>query len=377
MKRDRKKSKKSIGSRIIKVILDLILLCALLVIGYVVYMQMHYYRIEDHTKLEVENQSEGTLKVGETYTAVTYNIGFGAYGQEYSFFMDTGEMQDGTETSGKYGKAISKESVEEHTEGAIQELEELDADFMLLQEVDVDSNRSYHIDQTEELEDAFADYGNVFANNFHSAYLFYPFSDPHGAVQAGLLNFSRYEISDAERRSYPVDNSFITKFTDLDRCFAVMRLPIENGRELVLINSHMSAYDAGGKIREKQLELLNSVMEEEYQAGNYVIVGGDFNHALGEEVAEGFPSEQKFPEWVSILTQEEMADGISIVRADNELEVPTCRGADIPYTKGVTYTTVVDGFLVSDNVKATAVNIDTDFKYSDHNPVRLEFELLE
>lgn len=377
MKRDRKKSKKSIGSRIIKVILGLILLCALLVIGYVVYMQMHYYRIEDHTKLEVENQAEGTLKVGDTYTAVTYNIGFGAYGQEYSFFMDTGEMQDGTETSGKYGKAISKESVEEHTEGAMQELEELDADFMLLQEVDVDSDRSYHVDQTEELEDAFADYGNVFANNFHSAYLFYPFSDPHGAVQAGLLNFSRYEISDAERRSYPVDNSFITKFTDLDRCFAVMRLPVEGGRELVLINSHMSAYDEGGKIREKQLELLNSVMEEEYQAGNYVIVGGDFNHALGEEVAEGFPSEQKFPKWVSILTQEEMADGISIVRAENELEVPTCRGADIPYTKGVTYTTVVDGFLVSDNVKATAVNIDTDFKYSDHNPVRLEFELLK
>ena len=69
-------------------------------------------------------------------------------------------------------------------------------------------------------------------------------------------------------------------------------------------------------------------MEEEYQAGNYVIVGGDFNHALGEDVAEGFPAKQKFPAWVSVLTQEEMADGISIVRAKNELETPTCRGAD-------------------------------------------------
>ena len=126
----------------------------------------------------------------------------------------------------------------------------------------------------------------------------------------------------------------------------------------------------------KQLELLNAVMEEEYQAGNYVIVGGDFNHALGEEVAEGFPSKQRFPAWVSVLTQKEMAEGITMVRAKNELDVPTCRGADIPYTKGVNFTTVVDGFLVSDNVEAAAENVDTDFGYSDHNPVLLRFRLL-
>lgn len=373
----RKKSGRIHMPVIVKILAGLLLVCAVCIAGYVIYMQMNYYRIEDHTALTVENNQERILKTGETYTAVTYNIGFGAYSPDYSFFMDTGEMEDGTQTAGKYGKAVSRESVETNTEGAAQELEKLNADFMLLQEVDVDADRSYHINQKAELTGRFSDYGNVFANNFHSAYLFYPFSDPHGAVEAGLLNFSLYEIGEAERRSYPVDNSFVTKFTDLDRCFAVMRLPVEGGKELVLVNSHMSAYDEGGTIRARQLELLNSVMEEEYRAGNYVIVGGDFNHALGEAVAEGFPSEQKFPAWVSILTQEEMAEGIRIMRAENELEVPTCRGADIPYTKGVNFTTVVDGFLVSDNVKAAAENVDTDFGYSDHNPVLLRFELAE
>ena len=108
-----------------------------------------------------------------------------------------------------------------------------------------------------------------------------------------------------------------------------------------------------------------------------MIVGGDFILAMCEEVADGFPSEQKFPEWVAVLNDEDLTDGVSIVRADNELEVPTCRGADIVYTKGVNYTTVVDGFLVTDNVRATAENIDTDFAYSDHNPVMLQFELLK
>ena len=373
MKKAEKGRKISGGGLVLRGIILIFLALILVVGGYVIYLQSNYYRIEDHAVLEVENNGENVLKTGDTYSVVTYNIGFGAYGPDYSFFMDTGEMKDGTKTSGKYGKAMSLESVETHTEGALGVIEDLDADFYLLQEVDVDADRSYHVNQKDFVKTEMTGYASVFANNFHSAYLFYPFNDPHGAVQAGLLSFSRYQISEAERRSYPVDNSFITKFTDLDRCFAQMRLPVEGGHELVLINSHMSAYDEGGTIRAQQLELLNSVMSEEYAKGNYVIVGGDFNHAM----AEGFPSEQKFPAWVAVLTEADLADGVRIVRAENELEVPTCRGADIVYTKGVNYTTVVDGFLVTDNVRATAENVDTDFAYSDHNPVKLQFELIK
>lgn len=80
---------------------------------------------------------------------------------------------------------------------------------------------------------------------------------------------------------------------------------------------------------------------------------------------------------MAVLTEDDLADGVRIVRAENELEVPTCRGADIVYTKGVNYTTVVDGFLVTDNVRAAAENVDTDFAYSDHNPVKLQFELMK
>lgn len=377
MKKAEKGRKINGGGLVLRGIILIFLALILVVGGYVIYLQSNYYRIEDHAVLEVENNGENVLKTGDTYSVVTYNIGFGAYGPDYSFFMDTGEMKDGTKTSGKYGKAMSLESVETHTEGALGVIEDLDADFYLLQEVDVDADRSYHVNQKDFVKTAMTGYASVFANNFHSAYLFYPFNDPHGAVQAGLLSFSRYQISEAERRSYPVDNSFITKFTDLDRCFAQMRLPVEGGHELVLINSHMSAYDEGGTIRAQQLELLNSVMSEEYAKGNYVIVGGDFNHAMGEAVAEGFPSEQKFPAWVAVLAEDDLADGVRIVRAENELEVPTCRGADIVYTKGVNYTTVVDGFLVTDNVRATAENVDTDFAYSDHNPVKLQFELIK
>ena len=346
--------------------------------AYVIYMQTHYYRIKDHQALAIKHKfsQPKELKTGATYTASTYNVGFGAYNQDFSFFMDTGKMKDGTKTQGKYGKAESNAAVLQNTNGAIKTMEKVKADFMLFQEIDTNSSRSYHVNQVQKMSQNFSNYEEIFANNFHSPYLLYPLNDPHGAVQSGLLSLSKYSIDQAVRRKYPVTTSFITKFTDLDRCFTVMSIPVNNGHKLILINSHMSAYDKGGKMRVKQLKLLNSVMESEYKKGNYVIVGGDFNHTFGRKMLTHFKSQQKVPDWVSVLSDKELAPDMRMIHAENESTTPTCRGTDIPYQKGKTYTTVIDGFLVSKNVQATSENINTKFAYADHNPVKLSFKLL-
>lgn len=247
----------------------------LLFAGYVGYLQFQYYRIEDNLALEVASAPAETLAAGEEYTAVTCNLGFGAYGPDYSFFMDTGVMEDGTPTQGLYGKARSEEDVLANTTAALDALEELDADLLLLQEVDYDSHRSYFVDQRQMALDAFSDHGWIWGQNFHSGYLAYPLTDHHGVVNSGLLTLTRCAAEGGVRRSYPVDESFFIKFTDLDRCFTVLYLPVEGAEgQLALIHSHMSAYDEGGTVRSRQLELLCSVMEEEYEKGNYVIVGG-------------------------------------------------------------------------------------------------------
>ena len=341
-------------------------------------MQTHYYRIKDHQALAIKHKfsQPKELKTGATYTASTYNVGFGAYNQDFSFFMDTGKMKDGTKTQGKYGKAESNAAVLQNTNGAIKTMEKVKADFMLFQEIDTNSSRSYHVNQVQKMSQNFSNYEEIFANNFHSPYLLYPLNDPHGVVQSGLLQLSKYSVDQAVRRKYPVTTSFITKFTDLDRCFTVMSIPVNNGHKLILINSHMSAYDKGGKMRVKQLKLLNSVMESEYKKGNYVIVGGDFNHTFGRKMLTHFKSQQKVPDWVSVLSDKELAPDMRMIHAENENTTPTCRGTDIPYQKGKTYTTVIDGFLVSKNVQATSENINTEFAYADHNPVKLSFKLL-
>ena len=352
------------------------LLVLLLVGGYALYLQLSYNRIPDYVHLSTENNPGNVLEPETTYTAVTYNIGFGAYEPTYTFFMDTGRMKDGTPTQGQYSRAFSEERVIANTQTSRSILQSLDSDFYLLQEVDTDSTRSYHVNQVNMMIEGFTGYGSVYTNAFHSPYLFYPILSPHGLVNSGLLTLSRYHIEENLRRSLPIDNGFITRLTDLDRCFTISYVPVQNDKMLSLITLHLTAYDEGGTIRKQQLDMLLDVMEEEYAKGNYVIAGGDFNHDIASTI-ELFPSQQKIPDWVYALSPEDLRSHFSFVIPDNYDEVPSCRGADIPYEEGVTYTVTVDGFIVSDNVEATSQVISTDFISSDHQPVKLSFRLLD
>ena len=359
-------------------------LAILIVAGYVIYVVAQYYRIKDNTALAVSGTAEyGSVSADTAYSVTTYNLGFGAYSPEYSFFMDTGVMNDGKKVAGKYAKGISKADVAKNVNGQIEFAKQIKSDFYFFQEVDEKADRSYKINMKAQIIEALSGYSSTYAENFHTAKLLYPFSDPIGKSVSGILTLSRYKIDSSVRRSFPITSSFPDKFFDLDRCFSLNYIPVDGSdKYLTLLNLHMSAYDKGGKIRAKQLEMLNEVLTSERDKGNFVIAGGDFNHCLiadnfssDEEALNYFESKQKVPDWVknSILHSDEIATGYSIASPMNEA---TCRGADIPYQKGINYSTVIDGFIVSDNIEIIQKKtIDTQYAYSDHNPVYLEFKL--
>lgn len=355
----------------------------LIIIGYVVYVAAQYYRIEDRLALEVKNGREEVVSLNGEYTLISYNLGFGAYSPEYSFFMDEGVMKDGTTVTGKYAKGMSKEDVEKNVSGQVNFAKEENADFYFFQEADESADRSYHINMLDRMTSALSSHASVYAENFHTANLLYPFSDPIGKTYAGILTLSRYKIESAERRSFPITSNFIDKLFDLDRCFSVQHLPVEGSDKfLTLINLHMSAYDEGGTVRAEQLKMLNDVLKEERDKGNFVVAGGDFNHCLiadqfesDESALACFESGQLTPDWVknSVLHDRELAEGFRIAANKN---AATCRGADMPYEAGVNYETVVDGFLYSDNVEIVSEEtVNTAYAFSDHNPVKLTFRL--
>ena len=78
--------------RILKILLIVLIILILVIAGYVVYVFASYHRAEDNITLEVEGKAqESALPVCRTLTAVTYNLGFGAYSDDFSFFMDGGD----------------------------------------------------------------------------------------------------------------------------------------------------------------------------------------------------------------------------------------------------------------------------------------------
>lgn len=358
---------------------------AVVLIGYVGYVLIQFNRIEDNLKLDIENKaSSNELEVGKTYNISSYNIGFGAYRPNYSFFMDEGYMADGTKVVGKSGTAESKESVLESTNGVINEIKNKAVDFAFYQEVDTDSTRSYHVNQRQMISDAFDNYDNAFAVNYHSAFLMYPFNDPIGKSNSGILTLSKYKIKDAVRRSYPISDG-LDKLFDLDRCFSVSRISIGD-KELVLANSHMSAYDKGGVIRAKQITMMKEFFKSEVDKGNYVIFGGDFNHDLlknnplyqyeDNNKPEWMNFTQRKPDWLASIDYEhDLIDEMFVATSDN---APTCRDCDLPLigNEDVLYKSVIDGFIVSKNIEVNEVtNVSNCFEYSDHQPVIMNFTL--
>ena len=157
----------------------------------------------------------------------------------------------------------------------------------------------------------------------------------------------------------------------LDRCFLVDRFPLAGGRELLVINTHNSAYD-DGTLKKGQMDYLHGFLTEEYGKGNYVIVGGDWN-----QTPYGFEPQfdkDKFDTIQLSYIGEDYLPGEWTWLYDPA--VPTNRRVDIPYVSGVSQTTVIDYYLLSPNLEPLWIKgIDLNFIHSDHQPVIAGFRL--
>ena len=378
---------KTKAKKVIKITGIILLALVIVLAAYIIYLYASYHWIPDNQELQVEEISQNTeagneLTTEKNYSALTYNIGFGAYTPDFSFFMD----------GGKSSWAKSKDSVKETIKGAGELVASKDPDFALVQEIDLDATRSYHVNEYSILKENIPAYNCVFAQNYDSAFLFYPFTQPHGKSKAGLALFSKYPITGSLRRSFPISTSF-TKFFDLDRCYSISRVPVDNGKELVIFELHMSAYGNSDAIREGQIRMLSEDMQKEYEAGNYVICGGDFNHDLKAADTQSKASDASNntqtdsgdsaePEsWAYPFPRSELPEHFSFcldqLSEDEKNNLwNSARNADMEYVPGETYTVTLDGFIISDNVECTKYeNVNTGYSYSDHDPVYMEFQL--
>ncbi|MBJ8325549.1 endonuclease/exonuclease/phosphatase family protein [Streptococcus pacificus] len=358
------KKERNVIKTIFKILGFIITLAISAFVGLILFLTVTEFKPDEVTRIPLEKTVEKTVPKNKELSIVSFNMGFAGMGKESDFFMD----------GGKQVFPKDKGLVEKNLEGISEILQTIDADFTLLQEVDIDSRRSYGINEQDYLNQNVFDGKSLFAENYKVAFVPVPFP-PLGKMDSGLLTNSRYDVGEANRVSLTVPFKWPVRLANLKRCLLTTRLPIEGSdKELVLVNLHLEAYDDTGG-RETQTRELINLMKEEYEKGNYVIAGGDFNQSLFP--LEELPFELSDDIWKpGVLDDSILPEGYQLLR--DESLTPSCRSLHKIYdasSKDMAYY-IIDGFIATPNVSVNQVETyQQDFEYSDHNPIVLDFML--
>ena len=297
----------------------------------------------------------------EELQILSWNIGYAGLGAGSDFFMD----------GGKDVRSADREQVLAYLDGIKSSIQTLDPDVVMLQEVDLDSGRTYRINEAAYL----ALGASAHAMNYACDFVPFPLP-PMGRVYSGVFTTTQeLAIDEAERISLPCPFQWPVRTANIKRCLLASYLPIEGSdKYLVAVNLHLEAYDSGeGKIA--QTRMLKEFIEGEYAKGNYVIAGGDFNQIFPGGL-EAFPNTHQDLWTPGLLEEDMLAEGW---RFAYDLSVPSCRLLNQPYDPADAENTqyyVIDGFILSPNVELLSVEgVDLDFADSDHNPVLTSVKL--
>lgn len=356
--------------RALKIVLAVVLVLAAAAGGFLVWLTVTEYRPEDVEAVAVTQSAGGAdAETADTLTVLTWNTGYSGLGADADFVMDGGKSN---------GRPKSADIVRGNASGITKALLASDADIYLLQEVDSHSARSYFTDQTAGyLEGLAAASGTTlygtYALNYSCKYVPFPFP-PIGQVQSGVETITGLPVESALRVALPCPFSWPLRVANLKRCLLVSYIALpDTEAQLAVVNLHLEAYDSGeGKAA--QTGMLYDFIEAEYEKGNYVLCGGDFNQTVPGAL-ESWPVLSEDYWTPGILDTGSLPEGWTF---SCDAATPTCRSLDRPYDpedENFQYY-VIDGFIVSPNVEALSVKtLDMGFKNTDHNPVQLEIRL--
>lgn len=333
----------------------------LYVAGVLAYGTLTDWQPEEAIQIDLNGEATAVGDASE-FDFLIWNIGYGGLGAESDFFYDGGKTS-----------IVSKSLSDKYFEGIRGSLEAYaNTDFVLLQEVDQYGDRSHKRNQFEELSAIWPSHAAGMGINYKVNFVPVPFTKPMGKVNGGLASWSRYEVTEATRYQFPGNYSWPNRIFFLDRCFLVYRLALSNGKELVVINTHNSAYD-DGTLKAGQMAYLKTFITSEYEAGNYVVVGGDWN-----QCPPGF----ELMTFAREAEQENIGSNIEFDYLPEDWRwiydptVATNRKLAYAYDPSKTFTTVIDFYLVSPNVQVTEVKgVQLNFQHSDHQPVYMKVKL--
>ena len=122
--------------KVITTVVTVIIAAFLVLAGYLTITEFKPNTVE---QLAVEAEGKKTLQINDSISVLTWNIGYGALGDNADFFMDGGKMVYTSDAK----------RVQENIDAINKEITSLNPDVIMLQEVDINSKRSNHINERE------------------------------------------------------------------------------------------------------------------------------------------------------------------------------------------------------------------------------------
>lgn len=290
--------------------------------------------------------------IPDSLKIMTWNIGYAGLGDNMSFFMDGGkDVRD------------TKERTEDNLRNIIETIRTQNPDILLLQEVDINSHRTYHTNEVQRLQEEFPEYHIYFAPNLKSWFIPTPVKEPIGEAHSGVVIMTRFEADSAIRHQYPARHPWPARMFHLKKCLLETDFTLPDGRKLIVGNTHCSAYD-DGTMRIQEIRHINHLLNA--QKGCSFIIGGDWN-----QYPKGYTPSDKELNDKNFIVQPLPSDELEkIGKFTYAPSLHTARYIDKPYDKESSTKTLIDYFFHSEDISIDEINTqDLEFRYSDHNPV--------
>ncbi len=210
------------------------------------------------------------LRPGQTLKILSYNIQFMA-GKGYLFFFEL------PNDAGPDERPLPAD-VARTTDEVARIIKEEDPDIVLLQEVDDGAKRTDYTDQLGALLSRLPAAYRCHTSTFYWKARFVPHRRIMGSVGMKLSTISKYRIATSLRHTLATvpHNALVGQFHP-KRAILETRLPVNGGKDLVVLNLHLDAFPKGSDVMQKQVGQLDVVLAGLSKENHPFVTGGDFN----------------------------------------------------------------------------------------------------
>ncbi|MBA1229889.1 endonuclease/exonuclease/phosphatase family protein [Pseudomonas viridiflava] len=210
------------------------------------------------------------LVPGQALKVMTWNIQYLA-GKRYVFWYDTADGSGPDERPTPEDLAYNLDEV-------ARVIRDEQPDIILLQEVNDNAKNTDYQDQLALLQERVVDLYPCSAQAFYWRAEFVPSPHIWGGVGTKLATLSRFKIDRAERVQLPIpDANIISRQFRPKNALLVSYLPLRDGGQLAIINTHLTAARTPTDTAQKQIAATSALLDTFEGSGTPWLIGGDFN----------------------------------------------------------------------------------------------------